>query len=117
MKRAAELGDAWHPNVIPMDSFRSLVEQFRKVSPKAKEKEICVRIGLNTLAKESEYVGPQGDRRILFSGNPKENQVIISELEELGVSTAVLVPSPDGKVSTEAQIQSVKQFAKEFLRV
>jgi len=114
MKRAAELGDAWHPNVVPLDSFRRLVETFRKASPKSKDKEICVRIGLNTMATESEYIGATGEKRILFSGNMEENNKIISELSKIGVSTAILVPSPDGKVSTENQIQSIRTFAKEF---
>ncbi len=116
MKRAAELGDAWHPNVIPLKSFNSLVAQFRQVSPGAKKKDICVRIGLNTKAKESEYVGPTGDRRIAFSGNMEENRGIISELERLGVSSAMLVPNPDGKIPTEIQMQSLKDFGREFLR-
>jgi len=116
MNRAVELGDAWHPNVVPMESFKRLVGQFRKVSSRAREKDICVRIGLNTAAKESEYVGPQGDRRVLFSGNMAENREMVSELQKLGVSTAVLVPSPDGKVTTEAQIYSIREFAREFLK-
>lgn len=115
MRRAAELGDAWHPNVLPMDQFRNLVRQFREVSPKAKEKEICVRIGLNTKAKEIEYVGATGEKRIMFSGNMEENRKLISELESLGVTEAVLVPSPDGKISTEFQLDSIRNFAGQFL--
>ena len=115
MKRAAELGDAWHPNVTPLASFRTLVGQFREVSPSAQLKDICVRIGLNTKARESEYVGATGEKRIIFSGNMSENQGIVAELETLGVSTAVLVPSPDGKISTENQIQSIQEFADKVL--
>jgi probable F420-dependent oxidoreductase len=115
MKRGAELGDAWHPNVTPLDSFRTLIRQFREVSPSAKTKDICVRIGLNTKTKESEYVGATGEKRIIFSGNMSENQGIVAELERLGVSTAVLVPSPDGKISTENQIQSIQDFADKLL--
>jgi len=115
MKRAADLGDGWHPNVLPMNTFKKLVEQFRQVSPNAKNKDICVRIGLNTKASNSEYVGPTGERRILLSGNMLENHGIVEELEKLGVSTAIVVPSPDGKISTEGQIQSIRTFAQEFL--
>ena len=32
MRRAANLGDAWHPNVYPIDTFRDLVAQFRRLS-------------------------------------------------------------------------------------
>ena len=116
MKRAVILGDAWHPNVTPIDSFRKLVAQFREVSPAAKEKDICVRIGLNTKVKESEYTGATGEKRILFSGDMEQNQEIVLELEKLGVSRAVVVPSPDGKISMEAQIQSLEAFADVFLK-
>ncbi len=115
MKRAAELGDAWHPNVTPLITFRTLVAQFRGISPSAKAKDICVRIGLNTKAKESEYIGATGEKRIIFSGNLEENQKIIAELEKLGVSTAVLVTSPDGKLSSETQLHSIREFADKFL--
>ena len=115
MNRAAELGDAWHPNAFPLPEFRQLVSEFRKVSPSAEKKDICVRIGLNTKAAQSEYTGPQGEKRILLSGNMSENRKIISELESLGVSYAVLVTSPDGKAPPDQQLQSLRSFAKEFL--
>ncbi|MDG6996561.1 MAG: TIGR03619 family F420-dependent LLM class oxidoreductase [Nitrososphaerota archaeon] len=115
MKRAAEIGDAWHPNAFPLTQFRQLVSEFRQVSPSAEKKDICVRIGLNTKASQSEYTGPQGEKRILLSGNMSENRKIISELESLGVSYAVLVTSPDGKAPQDQQLQSLRYFAKEFL--
>jgi len=116
MRRAVDLGDAWHPNVFPLDTFRKLVAQFRQISPSAKDKEICVRIGLNTRAKESEYLGATGEKRILFSGDMAKNRELLSELEKLGVSSAVLVPSPDGKIPTGQQLQSIRDFAKEFVK-
>jgi len=48
MKRAATLGDAWHPNVQPLDQFTKIVAEFRETSLEAKTKEICVRIATNT---------------------------------------------------------------------
>jgi probable F420-dependent oxidoreductase len=116
MKRAANLGDAWHPNVLPLDIFKSLVSQFRGISPSAKRKEICVRIGINTRAKESEYLGPAGEKRLIFSGDMEQNQKIVSELEGLGVSEALLVSSPDGKIPAGAQIQSIREFSQKFLK-
>ena len=116
MRRAVTIGDAWHPNVFPLDTFRKLVAQFRQISPLAKDKDICVRIGLNTTAMESEYVGATGEKRILFSGNMSKNHALLSELESLGVSSAVLVPNPDGKISTEDQLESIRDFAREFLK-
>jgi len=115
MKRAVNLGDAWHPNVTPLDEFRGLVSQFRSLSPEARNKDICVRIALNTKAEKSEYSGPRGDKRVMLSGDMNKNGEILSELESLGVSHAVLVPSSNGKVETQDQIGSISTFARKFL--
>jgi probable F420-dependent oxidoreductase len=115
MKRAVRLGDAWHPNVSPLDKFRKLVAEFRSI-PGAKDKPICVRIGLNTRARSSEYAGPQGDRRQILSGDLDENRRIISELRELGVSQMILVPNFDGKTDVATQIESLRKFAESTIR-
>jgi probable F420-dependent oxidoreductase len=115
MKRAIVLGDAWHPNLYPIDAFTKLVAQFRELSPEAKNMDICVRVAINTAATETEYVGATGEKRVLFSGNMRENRKLLKELENLGVSYAVLVPSSDGKIPTQDQIQSIRSFASEFL--
>ena len=111
MKRAATLGDAWHPNVQPLDQFAKLVAEFRESSADAKTKEICVRIGMNTKAEQSEYKSPLGERRIMLSGNQAQNKQILSSLEQLGVSYVVAVPSPDGKASVPNQIESIKALS------
>src|SRR5436309_7638947 len=36
MKRAATLGDAWHPNVQPLDQFTRLVTEFKEISQEGK---------------------------------------------------------------------------------
>ncbi len=115
MKRAIKLGDAWHPNLFPLEAFSKMVSQFRGLSPEAKRKEICIRVGVNTKAAEAEYVGATGEKRIMFSGNMRENRNLLQELEKLGVSEAVLVPSPDGKIPPQDQLQSIRNFASEFL--
>ena len=112
MKRAATLGDAWHPNVQPLDQFTKLVAGFGEVAPEARTKAICVRIGINTKAEQSEYRSPQGERRIMLSGNQAQNKKILSSLEQLGVSYIVAVPSPDGKVSVPNQVESIKALSK-----
>jgi hypothetical protein len=112
MKRAATLGNAWHPNVQPLDQFAKLVAEFRGTSPEAKTKEICVRIGINTRVEQSEYKSPQGEKRIMFSENHAQNKQILSRLEQLGVSYIVAVPSPDGKASISNQVDSVKTLAR-----
>ena len=105
MARAVTLGDAWHPNVTPLDTFRKLVDEFRTI-PGAERKDICVRIGLSAKAQKSEYVGAQGDRRFMLTGNMKENKDTISELEKLGVKQMIVVPSPEGKTSIPDQVEA-----------
>lgn len=114
MRRAINFGDAWHPNVFPLEKFRDIVSTFRSISPKARDKKICVRIALNTKATKSEYIGPQGDKRIVLSGDMKKNNEILRELEGMGVSYAVLVPNSVGKAPLEDQLESISTFAKEF---
>ena len=114
MKRAIREGDAWHPNVQPLDKFEKQVSEFRAL-PSARGKEICVRIGLNANTEKSEYVSPLGEKRIMLSSNQRENRNIIERLETLGVSYAVVVPSPDGKTSVEDQSKGLRMIAQEFL--
>jgi probable F420-dependent oxidoreductase len=115
MRRAAMLGDAWHPNVAPMDKFRKMVEDFRSI-PQAELKEICVRIGLDIRATKSDYTGPQGDRRLILSGNMDLNKRIISDLAALGVTQMILAPNFDGKATIPTQVESLTAFAESEIR-
>lgn len=112
MKRATGFGDGWHPNVQPLEQFAKLVRDFREVSPEAKTKPICVRIGINPRAEHSEYKSSQGEPRIMLSGNTSQNKDIISSLERLGVYYIVGVPSPDGKASVAHQVDAIKALSK-----
>jgi probable F420-dependent oxidoreductase len=115
MRRAARLGDAWHPNVAPMEVFSGMVAKFREVSPRAKEERICVRIGFDHLAEKAEYTGPQGDRRVKLTGNMDENAKLLEGLESLGVSCAVLSPSALGLTETKDQLEGLRAFAGRFV--
>jgi len=112
MKRAATLGDAWHPNLQPLDTFAKLVADFRETAPEARTKEICVRIGINPKAEQSEYKSPQGEKRIMLAGNMAQNKQILSRLEEVGVSYLVAVASSDGKTSIQNQVDALKTLSK-----
>lgn len=115
MKRAATMGDAWHPNVQPLDEFSKLVSQFRESFPEVKDKPICARIALNVNAEKSEYLSPQGMRRVMLSGNRAENKRMIEALEQLGVSYLVMALSPDGKATVPSQVEGLKMIAEDFL--
>jgi probable F420-dependent oxidoreductase len=115
MRRAIELGDAWHPNVSPLDTFKPLVERF-KAMPGGREKPICVRIALNTKVDDPIFVGPQGDRRLILSRKMAENEKTISELTKLGVSYMLVTPSPIGTTPVTAQVASLRSIAENFMR-
>jgi probable F420-dependent oxidoreductase len=115
MRRAARLGDGWHPNVEPLDQFAPLVKDFRDSFPEAREKPISARIGVNVKAEKSEYVSARGQRRVILSSDMKQNRALLERLDGLGVSYLVLVPSPDGRVTVPDQIASLSTIAREFL--
>ena len=115
MKRAVLLGDAWHPNVTPLETFRKMIAEFRSI-PGAELKDVCVRIGLNARAQKQEYVGGQGDRRFMLSGDMKANKEAIAELEKLGVKQMIVVPSPEGRTSVSDQVESLRLLAENTLR-
>jgi probable F420-dependent oxidoreductase len=114
MRRAATIGDAWHPNAYPLDVFSTLVSEFRGI-PGAKYKGICPRIALDQKATESEYMGPQGERRLMLTSDMPENKKTISELEKLGISYMLVNPSPDGKIGVSDQVESLRMLAEEFI--
>src|SRR5207247_788181 len=115
MKRAATLGDAWHPNVQTFDKFAKLVSEFRESFPGSKEMDICVRIGLNSKSDRSEYTSPLGEKRVMLSSNREENRNMMKRLESLGVSYAVIAPNPDGRVSVADQLSGMKMITEDFL--
>jgi probable F420-dependent oxidoreductase len=115
MKRAISLGDAWHPNVTPLPSFRELVAKFRNL-PGGKDKPISVRIPVNVKTKDSIFVGPQGDRRLILSGNKSENKDTIAELQKLGVSYVLVTPSPSGTTTLADQVESLRALSENFIR-
>jgi len=115
MKRATTLGDGWHPNAQPLDRFAKLVSEFRTTFPEAGSREISVRIGLNSKTNNSEYLSAQGEKRITLSSNREENKRVMQEMEKIGVSYAVMVPTADGKASVDSQVDSMKMIARDFL--
>jgi len=115
MRRAIELGDAWHPNVTPMDAFSPSVERFRSL-PGGREKPICVRMGLNTKVEDPIYVGPQGDKRLILSKKMADNERTLSELEKLGVSYVLVSPSANGSTTLPDQVASLRSISENFIR-
>lgn len=112
MIRAIRLGDAWHPNVYPIASFRKLVAEFRQL-PGGEKKPVCVRIGLNMKSRRREVISPLGDKRLILTGDMKQNERTISDLAEIGVRYFVVSPSPDGKVPLKEQLFALTKFHRQ----
>jgi len=114
MKRAATLGDAWHPNVSPLEEFVRHVAEFRKFQG-AEKKAIHVRIGVNTRSTTGEYLGAQGDRRIWLSADQDANRRILQTLEELRVDGIVVATSPAGKTPVEEQLEGLRMVRERLM--
>jgi len=48
----------------------------------------------------------------MLSANQAQNKNILSNLEQLGVSYIIAVPSPDGKASVANQVDAIKALSK-----
>jgi probable F420-dependent oxidoreductase len=114
MKRASTLGDAWHPNLTPLEDFVRLVSEFRRLQG-AEKRPIHVRIGLNAKSSTGEYVGAQGDRRILLSADQESNRLIMQTLEELRIDGIVVATSPTGKATLEEQLEGLRMIRERFM--
>lgn len=113
MRRASKLGDAWHPNVLPLDSFSTLVKRFREINSSLP---ICVRVGVNPYVKTNEYIGPQGDRRFALTEDKDANIESIERLESLGVSYAILALNPNGRIPFSKQIDMMNKLASYLIK-
>jgi probable F420-dependent oxidoreductase len=112
MKRAATLGDGWHPVGYDLESCAELVTRFRSI-PGSKKKEICFRIERDLKSmKTRDWVG---NRQPLISGNAEKDFEIVEGFMKLGVSRLLLGPAGDGTVPTQHQVSQLRQFAKKFI--
>ncbi len=113
MRRAARLGDAWHPNLFPLDTFKGMVDDFRQSFPEARRMPLTVRIGLNPKSELSEYKSPQGERRVILSSNRPQNRDLLRKLAEIGVEYAVVAPNPDGRVPLADQLEGMRKVVED----
>ncbi len=51
----------------------------------------------------------------MLSSNRGENRNVMKRLESLGVSYAVIAPSPDGRDSIADELSGLKMIAEDFL--
>jgi len=108
MKRASRLGDAWHPNVLPLDTFAGMVKRFREIE---KRLPICVRVAVLPGLKSNEYRGAQGEKRFALTGNSKSDKNAVDQLEKMGVTYALLALNPNGQIPLREQIDTMRRLA------
>jgi len=77
---------------------------------------IAARIEANIKAKNSEYVSPLGERRVILSSNTKENLKVIEALEAMGVQELIVATNFDGKQSVENQLYTLKYISSSFIK-
>ncbi len=113
MKRAIKYGDAWHPNVLVLESFRKAVENYKSLASEVKP--IRPRIAFDITSSSNIYVSPLGEKRVLLSRNMDENKKTIEELESLGVDYLLITTNPRGNLSIQDQQEALNIFASKFL--
>jgi probable F420-dependent oxidoreductase len=114
MRRSVRWADGWHPNLVPIGTFREMVDHYRGIEGSSTKK-IVVRVAYDPRRQELEYTNPQGERRVIVSGDFHKNKSLLEELESLGVSGVVLVPNYNGMVGLEDQINAIWLFARRFI--
>jgi len=114
MRRSVKYADGWHPNLYPLNVFSQLVKEYRAIEGSANKK-IVVRAAYDAKRSDVEYTSPQGERRVVLSGDFDKNKKLVAELESLGVTGIVLAPNYNGRVSIEEQLKAIRLFAHHFL--
>lgn len=112
VRRASLFGDAWHPNVIPLETFRPLIEEYLKRKAGGR---ICARMLIDLEAKESVDTGIRGERRLRLIDDMEENARTLKQLEQLGISYLLITPNSDGRKDLQQQIRTIQLFAEKFL--
>ena len=114
MRRAARLGDGWHPSNIHPDTLAEKLPVFRRLCEQAgRDPE---NIQLSTRINNMGFGSPGGDgdaRPAPLSGSPQDMIDTIHRYEETGVSHIALgIRGPD----LQGLVQNVERFASEVMR-
>ena len=114
MERAATLGDAWHPNLAPLEEFAKRVREFRGIQG-AEKRGIHVRIALNAKSPVGEYVGAQGEKRVSLSADESMNRRVMATLDELHVDGVVISTNPLGRTTVEDQLEGLRMIREHLM--
>ena len=82
VRRAAELGDGWHPVGADIDSFRKGAEKIRK---SARDVTLSIRMTTDVRKKRESKPAVGGEKRESVSGSPDEIRKAIDMYSEVGL--------------------------------
>jgi alkanesulfonate monooxygenase SsuD/methylene tetrahydromethanopterin reductase-like flavin-dependent oxidoreductase (luciferase family) len=111
MRRAARLGDAWHPSHLTGEELRRAIPELRVACERAGRPPGAV--GVTTRRRLlRDGAAPESERDRVLHGGPGRIAATIAELQELGVSHLVVeVPG-----SSEAELlENLDWFGGEVL--
>lgn len=102
IRRAASLGDGWHPSSLPLEKFTTLASQYFRLSPSAGS---VLSARLNLSFDKSETAAQ-------LAGPPDEIVQILENYERAGLRYAVIgLPGE----TTREQLQAMEQLVKEVV--
>lgn len=108
-RRAARLGDGWHPVGLDVDAFRRGAEIAREGGRRLT---LSIRMTVDVRKRREPYVAATGERRVAVSGSSEEIIRQIEEYEEAGLEyfcASVLHPR------AEDIIADLKVFSSEIM--
>lgn len=82
IRRAARLGDGWHPVGPELDEFRAGVQEIRNAR---RDVRISVRMTTDVRKKRDAYVGANKERRVAVSGTSAEIRKEIDDYADAGL--------------------------------
>ncbi len=110
LRRAAKLGDGWHPVGPSLEDFAAGVE---KITGSGRELTMSVRMTTDVRKKREQYASASGEKRAIASGSAAEIRKIIGDFEKAGLDyycASIL------HVATAEIMTDLKKFAADVVR-
>ncbi len=108
VRRAARLGDGWHPVGLDPETLRTRVAQLRAWAPGRSIPVVCrMYVAIDT-PLPLVYTSPTGERRMRLTGSPEQVLSGLQALREAGADGVILTFEAP---SAEAQIEQMERFA------
>jgi probable F420-dependent oxidoreductase len=112
MRRAARLGDAWHPSHLTLDELRAQVPKLRQACEEAGRAPGDVAVTTRRrVIRHGDAEAAEADR--VLAGGPEGIAATMAELEEAGVSHLVVEIPGDTR---EELLENLEWFDSEVLR-